>query len=72
MKIMTSDEYREYTHMNKSSFGGVVPIANQKNPPHITPVKGLFFVGQQSENAGGLCNVMMGAKAAYNKAFNKK
>ena len=72
MKIMTSDEYKEYTHMKKSSFGGVVPIANQKNPTHVTPVKGLYFVGQQSENAGGLCNVMMGAKAAYNKAFNSK
>jgi len=72
MKIMTSDEYKEYTHMKKSSFGGVVPIANQKNPPHITPVKGLYFVGQQSENAGGLGAVIMGSKDAYNKAFKKK
>ena len=58
--------------MKKSSFGGVVPIANQKNPPHITPVEGLYFVGQQSENAGGLGAVIMGAKDAYNKAFNTK
>lgn len=69
MKIMTARDYSKYTHMKKSSFGGVVPIKGQKNPPHKTPVEGLWFVGQQSENAGGLGNVIMGAKSAYEKAF---
>ena len=69
MKIMTAEDYRGYTHMDKSSFGGVVPIWNQKNPPHITGVKGLVFVGQQSENGGGLNAVAQGAKAAYEKAM---
>jgi phytoene dehydrogenase-like protein len=68
MKIMTAEEYRAYTHMQKCSFGGVVPIWHQKNPAHVTPVKGLYFVGQQSENAGGVGAVMFGAKAAYEKA----
>ena len=72
MKIMTARDYSEFTHMKKSSFGGVVPIRGQKNPPHVTPVGGLYFVGQQSENAGGLGNVIMGAKSAYEKAFSKK
>ena len=72
MKIMTARDYSEFTHMKKSSFGGVVPIRGQKNPPHVTPVKGLYYVGQQSENAGGLGNVIGGAKAAYEKAFPKK
>ena len=40
----------------------------QQNPPHVTPVKSLYFVGQQSENAGGVGAVMLGAKAAYEKA----
>ncbi|MBO7251062.1 MAG: NAD(P)/FAD-dependent oxidoreductase [Oscillospiraceae bacterium] len=71
MKIMTAEDYRRYTHMEKSSFGGVVPIWNQKNPPHVTPVKGLYFVGQQSENAGGVGAVMMGAKSAYEKAMKQ-
>ena len=57
-----------YTHMDKSSFGGVVPIWNQKNPPHETPIKGLYFVGQQSENGGGVCPVMLGGRAAWHKA----
>lgn len=68
-KIMTAVDYRAYTHMDKSSFGGVVPIWNQQNPKHITPVKGLVFVGQQSENTGGLGNVILGAKSAYEKAM---
>ena len=71
MKIMTAKDYREYTHMSKCSFGGVVPIWNQQNPTHITPIKNLIFVGQQSENAGGLGNVIMGSKSAYEKAFNE-
>lgn len=72
MKIMTARDYSEYTHMKKSSFGGVVPIWNQKNPTHKTPVKNLWFVGQQSENAGGVGAVIMGAKSAYEKAFTRK
>ena len=71
MKIMTARDYSKYTHMKKSSFGGVVPIWNQKNPTHKTPIEGLWFVGQQSENAGGLGNVILGAKSAYEKAFPK-
>ena len=67
-KIMTAKDYRQYTHMEKSSFGGVVPIWNQKNPPHDTGIGGLYFVGQQSENGGGVGAVMLGAKAAWEKA----
>ena len=68
-KIMTAKDYRSYTHMDKSSFGGVVPIWNQQNPPHITGVPGLVFVGQQSQNGGGVGAVMVGAKEAYGKAM---
>ena len=67
-KIMTAVDYRRFTHMDQSSFGGVVPIWNQKNPPHETPIKGLYFVGQQSENGGGVCPVMLGGRAAWDKA----
>jgi phytoene dehydrogenase-like protein len=70
-KIMTAKDYRQFTHMEKSSFGGVVPIMGQKNPPHQTNVNGLYFVGQQSENGGGVAAVMLGAKAAWEKANRK-
>lgn len=67
-KIMTAEDYRALTHMSKSSFGGVVPIWKQQNPPHITPVRNLFFLGQQSENGGGVPIVINGARDAYRKA----
>lgn len=67
-KIMTAADYRDFTHMKKSSFGGIVPIMGQKNPPHKTNIKGLYFVGQQSENGGGVGAVMTGAKAAWENA----
>ena len=67
MKIMTPVEYRHLTHMSKSSFGGNVPIWNQKTPTHFTPVENLLFLGQQSENGGGMGAVILGAKDAYTK-----
>ena len=67
MKIMTPVEYRHLTHMSKSSFGGNVPIWNQKTPAHFTPVENLLFLGQQSENGGGMGAVILGAKDAYTK-----
>lgn len=67
MKIMTPEDYRIFTHMSKSSFGGNVPIWNQKTPTHFTPVTNLLFLGQQSENGGGMGAVILGAKDAYEK-----
>ena len=72
IKILTPEDYRVLTHMSKSSFGGNIPIWNQKAPTHITPVKDLIFVGQQSENGGGMGAVMLGAKNAYKKTFSSK
>lgn len=67
-KIMTAEDFREFTHMEKSSFGGNVPVRDLPQPPHKTPIRGLYFLGQQSENGGGVTAVIMGAKDAYEKA----
>ena len=67
IKIMTPEDYRVMTHMSKSSFGGNVPIWNQKTPTHFTPVENLLFLGQQSENGGGMGAVILGAKDAFIK-----
>ncbi|MBQ6466144.1 MAG: NAD(P)/FAD-dependent oxidoreductase [Oscillospiraceae bacterium] len=67
-KIVTAEDYRRLTHMKKSSFGGTVPVWKQQNPPHLTPVKNLIFVGQQSENGGGVPIVLLGALEAYRQA----
>lgn len=70
-KIMTAEDYRTLTHMSKSSFGGTVPVWHQKNPPHKTPVENLWFIGQQSENGGGLWAVANGAAVTYAKCVGK-
>lgn len=63
--IMTPVEYRKMTHLKKCAFGGNAPIMGVRNPPHVTPVTGLYFVGAQSESMGGVAGVMMGAKKAF-------
>lgn len=65
--IMTAAEYRKLAHLRHSAFGGSVPIVGQANPAHVTPVGGLYFVGQQSENMGGVGAVMEGAAATVRK-----
>lgn len=70
-KIMTAEDFREFTHMEKSSFGGNVPVRDLPQPPHKTPVRGLWFLGAQSENGGGVTAVIMGAKEAYGE-MNKE
>ena len=63
--IMTPVEYRRLAHLQKSGFGGLFPRLGVKYPPHRTPIRGLYFVGQQSENAGGVAAVMLGAIDAF-------
>ena len=65
--IMTPVEFRKITHLKKSAFGGNAPLMGVKNPPHVTPVSGLYFVGAQSESMGGVAGVMMGAKKAFDE-----
>jgi phytoene dehydrogenase-like protein len=71
-KIMTPLDYRKLAHLKKSAFGGVVPLRGIQNPPHKTPVDGLIFVGQQSENAGSVSACLMGAIDAFHLFKSKK
>ena len=60
--ILTPEDYRRRTHQKHHSFGGVPPVIGNKPPAHKTPIAGLWFIGAQSESAGGVLNVMMGAQ----------
>jgi phytoene dehydrogenase-like protein len=60
--ILTPDEYRQRTHLNHHSFGGVPPVMGNRPPAHKTPIAGLWFIGAQSESTGGVPNVMVGAQ----------
>jgi phytoene dehydrogenase-like protein len=64
---MTPDDFGEITHLrDHHSFGGVCPVMGKSGAPHRTPFKGLWFIGSQSETAGGVPNVMIGARKTFN------
>lgn len=52
--IMTADDYRKLTHLDRASFGGLVPHIDKKRIPHETPIKNLYFIGAQSQSGGGV------------------
>jgi phytoene dehydrogenase-like protein len=60
--VLTPEDYRLRTHQKHHSFGGVPPVMGNKPPAHKTPIRGLWFIGAQSESGGGVQNVMLGAQ----------
>jgi phytoene desaturase len=69
--IRTPLDYRKLAYLKKSSFGGIVPVMGVKNPPHVTMIEGLYFVGQQSENGGGMSAVIVGAQSTFDQIKKK-
>ncbi len=70
---MTPDDFRQRTFMlDHHSFGGVCPVMGKSGAPHRTPIDGLWFLGAQSETAGGVGNVTTGARAVYRKIKGQK
>jgi phytoene dehydrogenase-like protein len=68
--ILTPEDYRRRTHQKHHSFGGVPPIIGNKPPAHKTPIQNLWFIGAQSESAGGVLNVMVGACKVAKRIMN--
>lgn len=64
--ILTPDDFRVRTHQVHHSFGGAAPVIGHEGVPHRTPVRGLWFIGSQSESRGGVAGVMAGARKAVN------
>lgn len=63
---MTPRDFSEWTYQgDHHSFGGVCPVMGKSGAPHKTPFDGLWFIGAQSESAGGVPGVMLGARKAY-------
>lgn len=60
--ILTPEDFKKITHLEHHALGGFVPTMGKRNPSHRTPVRGLYFIGAQSESAGGITNVMIGAR----------
>jgi phytoene dehydrogenase-like protein len=64
-EILTPDDFRARTHVKHHAFGGLAPVMGAWRAPHKTPIKGLWFVGAQSESGGGVGAVI---PAAYKTA----
>ena len=60
--ILTPEDFRKRSHLKLHAFGGSVPHLKVPPPQHKTPIKGLWFVGAQSENFGGVVTGMIGAE----------
>ncbi len=59
--ILTPDDFKARINVERHSFGGIAPLMNQQNPPHQMPIKGLWFIGAQSESGGGVAGIIGGA-----------
>ncbi len=60
--ILTPDDFRLRTHQTHHSFGGVPPVMGNQPPANQTPIRGLWFIGSQSESGAGILNVVVGAQ----------
>jgi len=64
--ILTPEDFRKRTNLKHHAFGGTVPHVKVPPPPHRTPIKGLWFIGAQSETYGGVVGAMTGAENVIN------
>ncbi len=64
---LTPEDFGRLTHMREHhSFGGYRPVMGKSGAPHRTPIKGLWFIGAQSESGAGVGGVMRGARKVFN------
>ena len=65
---LTPEDFAQRTYqLDHHSFGGVCPVMGKGGVPHRTPIDGLWFLGAQSETAGGVAGVTVGARTAVTK-----
>jgi phytoene dehydrogenase-like protein len=60
--LYTPEDFKRRTRLAAHAFGGCPPRADRTPPRHRTPIRGLWFVGAQSEAYGGVTGAMTGAK----------
>jgi phytoene desaturase len=67
MVSLTPVDFGQLTYMlDHHSFGGFCPVMGKGGAPYRTPFDGLWFIGAQSELAGGVSNVVLGARKVFN------
>lgn len=70
--ILTPEDFQKRTYLKHHAFGGTVPHLKIPPPRYKTPIDGLWFVGGQSENFGGVTGVMIGAYNVVNHILKEK
>jgi phytoene dehydrogenase-like protein len=69
--ILTPHDFRVRTNLERHSFGGCAPVIGKEGAPHRTPIRGLWFVGAQSESRGGVANVIAGTRKVAQTILNE-
>jgi len=70
--ILTPHDFRVRTNQEHHSFGGCAPVMGAAGAPHHTPIRGLWFVGAQSEGNGGVANVIAGTGKAVKTILKER
>jgi all-trans-retinol 13,14-reductase len=70
--ILTPYDFRVRTNQEHHSFGGCAPVMGTEGAPHRTPIRGLWFVGAQSEGRGGVANVIAGTSKAVKTILGER
>ncbi len=70
--VLTPYDFRVRTNQEHHSFGGSAPVMGHAGAPHRTPIRGLWFVGAQSEGSGGVANVITGTSKAVKMILENK
>ncbi len=70
--VLTPEDFKKRSHLDHHAFGGSIPRLDRTPPAHRTPIEGLYYVGAQSENFGGVVNAMTGASKVVDLLLKKK
>jgi phytoene dehydrogenase-like protein len=70
--VLTPEEFKARTFLSHHSFGGTAPVMGKSGIPHRTPIRGLWFIGSQSESGAGVGNVVQGAWRAVRAALRER
>ena len=70
--IMTPEDFKKRINVLRHSFGGTAPVLGKTNPPHKTPIEGLWYIGAYSESGGGVMGASVGARNVVKKIIKEK
>lgn len=66
---VTPKDYGKLVHLvDHHSFGGYCPMLNRSGAPSETPVRGLWFIGSQSETGPGVWTQIISARNVVRRA----